>query len=147
MSLRCVSASTFSRHSCRIKFRWTPNLLRSWNGLISRLASALSSFLVSHGGLQPNSCLSFVSAYEPSLDQAGHAAGPYSQRVNVNPIRSSPHRGWFILIVGYTEIRGYIREKFARFFGSPQSNRDCGCCFCKRPWHDGYKPPGARLYR
>ncbi|KAF9644291.1 Phosphodiest-domain-containing protein [Thelephora ganbajun] len=24
----------------------------------------------------------FISAYEPSLDQAGHAAGPYSQRVN-----------------------------------------------------------------
>ena len=28
-------------------------------------------------------CLSFVLAYEPSLDQAGHATGPYSQRVNV----------------------------------------------------------------
>ncbi len=27
--------------------------------------------------------LSFITAYEPSLDQAGHATGPYSRRVNV----------------------------------------------------------------
>jgi hypothetical protein len=27
--------------------------------------------------------LSFILAYEPSLDQAGHATGPNSQRVNV----------------------------------------------------------------
>lgn len=27
--------------------------------------------------------LSVLLAYEPSLDQAGHATGPYSQRVNV----------------------------------------------------------------
>jgi hypothetical protein len=30
-----------------------------------------------------SACLSFILAYEPSLDQAGHATGPYSQRVNV----------------------------------------------------------------
>lgn len=27
--------------------------------------------------------LNLILAYEPSLDQAGHATGPYSQRVNV----------------------------------------------------------------
>ena len=37
-----------------------------------------------------STCLKPYLAYEPSLDQAGHAAGPYSQRVNVILFVHSP---------------------------------------------------------
>lgn len=33
--------------------------------------------------------IAFYSAYEPSLDQAGHATGPYSSLVNVCPKKES----------------------------------------------------------